>query len=337
MFDHQCIVDNVEHLDDACRSYVALGDASEERVASQIVQAVHVELTGDELMEEVLGILILEDADGERELSAEVMVHLFHHHQRDVFVRDAADKRVFQYMRERPVSDVVHQDGSFNSLGFAVEYEQALVLQREDGLAHQMEGSERVLEARVAGSRVDHRRQSELVDAAQTLEKRVLHDVEQQSARYLDEPEHRVIDYFEVVHIRCAFVYVSFFFCMCLTWCLQRYELSSLLLYKQADIMFQPTLLESFTATYPEAMRMEVPIVTSDLEFAHGLCGNAAVYYSPLDAEKAGEAIYKVATDNELRKLLVGEGKKQLKNFLDAEARADRLIQLTEEMVGNKN
>ena len=108
-------------------------------------------------------------------------------------------------------------------------------------------------------------------------------------------------------------------------------------LYKQADIMFQPTLLESFTATYPEAMRMEVPIVTSDLEFAHGLCGKAAVYYSPLDAEKAGEAIYKVATDNELRKQLVEEGKKQLKNFLDAEARADRLIQLTEEMGGNKN
>jgi glycosyltransferase involved in cell wall biosynthesis len=108
-------------------------------------------------------------------------------------------------------------------------------------------------------------------------------------------------------------------------------------LYQQADIMFQPTLLECFTATYPEAMRMDVPIVTSDLEFAHGLCGNAAVYYSPLDAEKAGEAIYKVATDNELRKQLVEEGKKQLKIFLDAEARADRLIQLTEEMGGNKN
>lgn len=108
-------------------------------------------------------------------------------------------------------------------------------------------------------------------------------------------------------------------------------------LYRQADIMFQPSLIECFTATYPEAMRMGVPIVTSDLEFAHGLCGNAAVYYSPLDAEKAGEAIYKVATDHELRKYLIEEGKKQLKNFLDAETRAERLVQLTEKIGGSQN
>ena len=50
-------------------------------------------------------------------------------------------------------------------------------------------------------------------------------------------------------------------------------------LYEQADIMFMPILLECFTATYPEAMRMEVPIVTTDLDFAHGLCGDAACYY----------------------------------------------------------
>lgn len=37
-----------------------------------------------------------------------------------------------------------------------------------------------------------------------------------------------------------------------------------------------PSLLECFTATYPEAMRMERPIVTTDLAFAQGLCGEAA-------------------------------------------------------------
>ena len=108
-------------------------------------------------------------------------------------------------------------------------------------------------------------------------------------------------------------------------------------LYRQADIMFQPTLLESFTATYPEAMRMDVPIVTSDLDFAHGLCGNAAMYYPPLDAEKAAEVIYKVANDNEIRKQLVKAGEMQLENFLDAETRADRLIHLTEKIVERNN
>lgn len=105
-------------------------------------------------------------------------------------------------------------------------------------------------------------------------------------------------------------------------------------LYEQADIMFMPTLMECFTATYPEAMRMEVPIVTTDLEFAHGLCGDAACYYDALDAEAAAEAIYKVATNKEYAKQLVDNGKKQLQKFDNYEQRAEKLIGILEEMVG---
>lgn len=104
-------------------------------------------------------------------------------------------------------------------------------------------------------------------------------------------------------------------------------------LYEQADIMFMPTLMECFTATYPEAMRMEVPIVTTDLEFAHGLCGEAACYYSALDADAAAEAIYKVATDNAYRLQLTASGKEQLKKFDNYEQRAKKLVEILEEMV----
>ena len=69
-------------------------------------------------------------------------------------------------------------------------------------------------------------------------------------------------------------------------------------LYEQADVMFQPTLLECFSATYPEAMKMQRPIVTTDIEFAHGLCGPAAHYYSPLSAEDAARAEGFVGTDD---------------------------------------
>lgn len=103
-------------------------------------------------------------------------------------------------------------------------------------------------------------------------------------------------------------------------------------LYEQADIMFMPTLLECFSATYPEAMRMEVPIVTTDLEFARGLCGNSACYYSPVDAEAAAEAIYKVATDKTYAAQLVSNGTKQLKKFDNYEQRASKLIKLLEEI-----
>ena len=104
-------------------------------------------------------------------------------------------------------------------------------------------------------------------------------------------------------------------------------------LYRQADIMFMPTLLECFTATYPEAMRMEVPIVTTDLEFAKGLCEDAACYYSAVDAKSAAEAIYKVATDKEYSARLVANGKEQLKRFDNYEQRADKLIGVLEGMV----
>lgn len=104
-------------------------------------------------------------------------------------------------------------------------------------------------------------------------------------------------------------------------------------LYRQADIMVMPTLMECFTATYPEAMRMEVPIVTTDLEFARGLCGDAACYYSAVDAEAAAEAIYKVATDKEYAAKQVSNGKEQLKKFDSYEQRADKLIGILESMV----
>ena len=106
-------------------------------------------------------------------------------------------------------------------------------------------------------------------------------------------------------------------------------------LYEQADIMFMPTLQECFTATYPEAMRMDVPIVTTDLEFARGLCGDAACYYSAIDPQAAAEAIYKVATDNDYAARLVENGKKQLLTYDNYQQRADKLIGILEEMAQN--
>lgn len=99
-------------------------------------------------------------------------------------------------------------------------------------------------------------------------------------------------------------------------------------LYQQCDLEFQPTLLECFTATYPEAMRMERPIVTTDLAFARQLCGNAAAYYSPLDASDAAETIYHVASDTQLSRKLVENGKKQLGCYDNYEERANKLINI---------
>lgn len=103
-------------------------------------------------------------------------------------------------------------------------------------------------------------------------------------------------------------------------------------LYQQSDIMFLPTLLECFSASYPEAMRMGVPIVTTDLGFARGLCGDAAMYYSALSADAAAEAIYKVYTDKEFKKQLVSNGEKQLKQFDSYSERTNKLLSILERL-----
>ena len=56
------------------------------------------------------------------------------------------------------------------------------------------------------------------------------------------------------------------------------------LIYKQCDALLMPSLLESFSGTYIEAMHHGIPIFTSRLSFARDVCGNAAFYFDPYSA-----------------------------------------------------
>lgn len=103
-------------------------------------------------------------------------------------------------------------------------------------------------------------------------------------------------------------------------------------LYKQASIMLQPSLLECFTATYPEAMRMGVPIITSDLDFARCLCKDAAIYFSPLDPSSAVEKIMLIITNKTVRERIVHNGYLQLMQYDNYETRANKTIALCEEL-----
>lgn len=99
-------------------------------------------------------------------------------------------------------------------------------------------------------------------------------------------------------------------------------------LYSQSDAIFLPTLLECFTATYPEAMRMEKPILTSNLNFATGLCENAALYFEPLDPKDIGDKIYQLANNELMKKELVANGIMQLKKYDTYATRAEKYIEI---------
>lgn len=104
-------------------------------------------------------------------------------------------------------------------------------------------------------------------------------------------------------------------------------------LYSKADMVFLPTLLECFSASYPEAMRMSKPILTSDLDFARGLCGDAALYFDPLDEQNIAETIIRLSNDKDLKDELIKNGKDQLLTFDDYTTRSNKYLTLLTNML----
>ena len=108
-------------------------------------------------------------------------------------------------------------------------------------------------------------------------------------------------------------------------------------LYEQSDVMLLPTLLECFSASYAEAMVMKKPILTTDLNFAHGLCADAALYYNATSCESLGDAIVRLSNDTDLIKRLVENGEQQVKTFDSFEQRASKLIEIMETIVAKQS
>jgi len=107
-------------------------------------------------------------------------------------------------------------------------------------------------------------------------------------------------------------------------------------LYRECDAMFLPTLLECFSASYPEAMAMEKPILTTDMGFARSICGNAALYFKPADPEDAVKKIHTLINDKQLRNSLVEQGKKQLQTFDTPTERAEKYLSICEGLIGSR-
>ncbi len=102
-------------------------------------------------------------------------------------------------------------------------------------------------------------------------------------------------------------------------------------LYKQAAYMFLPTLLECFSASYAEAMRMEKIILTSNLDFATGICKKSAVYFDPLNPKDIVQKLLNIDADTDMQKNIIKEGKKRLKEFDNYKQRAEKYLKIIAE------
>jgi 2-polyprenyl-3-methyl-5-hydroxy-6-metoxy-1,4-benzoquinol methylase/glycosyltransferase involved in cell wall biosynthesis len=82
--------------------------------------------------------------------------------------------------------------------------------------------------------------------------------------------------------------------------------------YRETSAVFLPTLREASTAVYPESFYFQRPLVTSDMDFAHELCGDAALFVGPLDPEEIAIRLIEFARSPEMRSRFVKSGVQRL-------------------------
>ncbi len=104
-------------------------------------------------------------------------------------------------------------------------------------------------------------------------------------------------------------------------------------LYFQCNALLMPTLLESFSGTYVEAMYHQKTILTSNLDFAHDVCGEAAFYFDPLDINSILSSIKFAFKDNNMRIRKIEEGKNKLSQLLTWKQAFDKYQELLEKVI----
>lgn len=82
--------------------------------------------------------------------------------------------------------------------------------------------------------------------------------------------------------------------------------------YRAAGALLMPTLIESFSGTYLEAMHYSTPILTSDRDFAREVCGRAALYFEPTSTRSMRDAIVALRDSASLRASLIAAGRERL-------------------------
>jgi len=97
-------------------------------------------------------------------------------------------------------------------------------------------------------------------------------------------------------------------------------------LYQECDAMFLPTLAECFSASYPEAMRMGLPI-----------CGDAALYFKPCDPESAAQQVVQLVEDTTLQEKLRKLGNVRLPAFDTPAERARKILDICESLAIQNN
>ena len=86
-------------------------------------------------------------------------------------------------------------------------------------------------------------------------------------------------------------------------------------LYSNAACFVFPSLYEGFGIPPLEAMASGTPVVASNAASIPEVCGDAALYFDPLDMEDIAEKILKIIQNDNMKKALIHKGFKQIKKY----------------------
>jgi hypothetical protein len=78
---------------------------------------------------------------------------------------------------------------------------------------------------------------------------------------------------------------------------------------------------------------MQLPILTSNLPFSQYICGDAALYFNPLDPREILSTIFSLSSDDLLKKSLISNGTLRLGIFDNSEMRAEKIFAFCQNII----
>ncbi|HDT12084.1 MAG TPA: glycosyltransferase family 1 protein [Candidatus Marinimicrobia bacterium] len=108
-------------------------------------------------------------------------------------------------------------------------------------------------------------------------------------------------------------------------------------IYKHIDIVIVHSILESQSFSYLEALYFNKPILTTDMDFAHIVCGDGACYFSPDNPEEWAEFIGQVKKDKTHLEEMASASARRAESYLvSSDEVCQTYLDLTEEVISSR-
>jgi glycosyltransferase involved in cell wall biosynthesis len=105
-----------------------------------------------------------------------------------------------------------------------------------------------------------------------------------------------------------------------------------MLLTASAECLMYVSLFEGFGVPIIEAMKCDVPVITSNVSSMPEIAGDAALLVDPTSCDEIASAMREIISDNALRQTLIERGRKRA-NIFSWDLTAERLWQCCETVV----